>query len=752
MESIEIPDTGQAPLLVIANHHVPLNKHLCINCDGMVQRFAYAKYLSKYILPYNGWGQTRMHWVTDKRTTPVYLLQPNFNAVFMSANHGCHLCSLFVNQFRIERRGLPDLAKLPDTSQCLVGLLFNKTPKVEGALYDLQMVFTILSTKENINIKLQVRPIEGQKIPIVGVPQGLEFPLINLRTCTYTPTAQDQERSHRLRAIYGWLEDCLERHEKCQSVSEAAAERSDLPARLIHVGSAGDFSDLRLVEVLPDQPRPRWITLSHSWGPKGSINLKLSQSNIEGLKAKISFESLTENFKDAVVTARNLGERFGTLFLWIDALCIIQDSVSDWATESIKMGSIYSNSFCTFFACRGVDPSAGLWDTPDTLSRHECCIEGGPNSCLRGRWQIRDVDAFKNGVQNSKLCSRAWAHQESNLATRRLYFAPGQVFWGCYQGVKQEMDPGSVLLEASTTAETGGLSMLAIQCDRDSTRQQKLDKSYSIWLEIATQHSVRDITYATDRLPSLAAIAKVMLDWIEYPDDYIAGTWKSFFWACILWQIRSPDKVSKAQNGSPSWSWTSVAGAVHFLIRPAYIVGINRKLESFFPEIWCDEYCSQPAQPEFAMGALLEASVKVRGRVLRLKMHVRVARDREIPLLAKFQRHGQDLSTVLPVSLDFMSDWKETGYFDVFALIVARDSDYAVTKAPTRERLFCIILRKDEKPGPVYSRCGLFEIADFRPETPWGKVLEEQARTVELDSETEYHESHGNGVYTLTLA
>ena len=749
MPSIEIPDTGQTPLLEPPSQHVQLNKHLCVNCDDMVQRFTYAKYFYRHILPSN----TRMQFPVDKRKTPLYRLQPNFHAVSVSANHGCHICSLFVNQFQIRRRGNLDLETSPDTSDCIVGLLFNRTPKVEGALYDLVMTFEIFSLKKSVSLKLQLRPIEGQEIPIIGVPErGLKFPVIDTRTCTYAPTAHEKGHSCRLETIYEWLEECLKHHKLCRSVSEAASKLGTPPARLIDIGLASDFSDLRLLDVSLDLPLPRWVTLSHCWGPPGSISLRLLQSNVDELKKQIPFGSLTKNFKDAIMTARHLAERFGTLYLWIDAICIIQDSDSDWARESIKMGHLYSNSLCTLFACRGTDPSAGLWEPPTALSMHECCIEGGPNSCLRGRWQIRDIYAFENSVQRSHLCSRAWVHQEDNLATRRLYLASGQLYWGCCQGIKQEMNPKLVLLKPSLSANTGGHSLLAIQCDPDLTRQQKLDKTYSIWLEIAAHHSGRGITRATDRLPSVAAMAKVIGDWQKSPDDYIAGTWKNFFWACILWEIRSPDKATKAENGSPSWSWTSVTGAIHFVIRPAYIFGTNRKLEAFCPEATYAEFHFQPAQPNFVMGGLLGASVKVRGRVLRLKMHARVETDRHIPLLAKFHYNGQELPTNLIPCLDYMSDWRATGDFDVFALVVARDRDYEGTESsPTKERLFCLVLRKAEALEAVYTRCGAFQIADLRPEAPWSKLLEEQARTVELKGKTEYHELHGGGIYTITL-
>lgn len=749
-EYVVIPDTGQPSLLAPPSQHVQLNKHLCVACDVMVQRFAYAKYFHKYILPGTGQsGGARMQHTNDRRTTPVYQHLSDLRALAKSAEGGCHLCSLFVNQLHIQRQGLVDLETLPNSSKCLVGLLFNKTPQPGGALYDLVMLFEDFSVKQNVELHLHLRPVDGQIVPIIGYPKGLPFPILeDGATCSFEPTATGQEHSRQLDTINSWLEGCLTHHSLCSSVSSSARSSAILPARLIHVGSASNFSDLKLVEVSPGQPPPRWVTLSHCWGPPGSIPLTLSDSNLEQLKKKIPFRSLANNFKDAVGATRHLAERFGPLYLWIDALCIIQGSTQDWASEAPKMGHLYAGSLCTLFACRGTDSSAGLWESSLALSKHECYIQGGADSCLRGRWQIRDVDSFENSVQRSKLCSRAWVHQEVNLSTRRIYFAPGQLYWECCQCIRQEMDPGE-LPSSYSLGKTGALALMPINYDRELTHQQRTEKLYGTWLANVEQHSSLGITYASDKLPSLAATAQIMVELLKSPNDYIAGTWKSIFWACILWEIRSPTEVSKAENGSPSWSCTSVLGAVHFVIRPAYFSGTNRKLDALSPEATFDQFDAQPVLKDFPMGQLSEASVRVKGRVLKLKMHLTVDSRQEMPLFAQIHYAGQILATPLPMRLDHMEDWKATGDYDFFALVVAHDSDYSVS--PENERLFCLVLQKAAEISPIYYRRGVFEIGDFRTDTLWGRVLEEQAKTVNMLGVGDYDESYGDGIYSITL-
>jgi hypothetical protein len=53
----------------------------------------------------------------------------------------------------------------------------------------------------------------------------------------------------------------------------------------------------------------------------------------------------------------------GIDFLWIDSLCIIQDSTSDWKGESAKMASIYENAFLTIASTKSKEGAAGCYTT-----------------------------------------------------------------------------------------------------------------------------------------------------------------------------------------------------------------------------------------------------------------------------------------------------------------------------------------------------------------------------------------------------
>jgi hypothetical protein len=86
------------------------------------------------------------------------------------------------------------------------------------------------------------------------------------------------------------------------------------------------------------------MTLSHCWGLVDFF--KLTTKTLSLMLAGIGTDTLASTFQDAIRTARFLGVEY----LWIDALCILQDSKEDWELESATMGKVYGNGLCNLAA------------------------------------------------------------------------------------------------------------------------------------------------------------------------------------------------------------------------------------------------------------------------------------------------------------------------------------------------------------------------------------------------------------------
>jgi Heterokaryon incompatibility protein (HET) len=91
----------------------------------------------------------------------------------------------------------------------------------------------------------------------------------------------------------------------------------------------------------------RYAALSHMWGDVESAPpLRAIRSNYNDLKNGIPLGRLPRNFADAVETCRRLSIKY----IWIDSLCIIQDSIDDWKTEAATMHLVYKNALITITA------------------------------------------------------------------------------------------------------------------------------------------------------------------------------------------------------------------------------------------------------------------------------------------------------------------------------------------------------------------------------------------------------------------
>jgi hypothetical protein len=78
----------------------------------------------------------------------------------------------------------------------------------------------------------------------------------------------------------------------------------------------------------------------------------------------VSLEVFPATIRDAVVITRALGVKF----LWVDALCMIQDSRVDWEIKSPKMSEIHANSLITIIAANASLVTSGIFESRGTTT------------------------------------------------------------------------------------------------------------------------------------------------------------------------------------------------------------------------------------------------------------------------------------------------------------------------------------------------------------------------------------------------
>lgn len=204
-----------------------------------------------------------------------------------------------------------------------------------------------------------------------------------------------------------------------------------MPTRLLDVGSL-DQPQLRLHLTIPNSPQISYMTLSHCWGQLRIKRLELG--TLRQMREKIDMHDLTRTFQDAIQFTRESGIKF----LWIDSLCIIQDSPTDWEKESEMMRDVYKNAFCNITATAAPDGRSGCFFERDLVLSQSLRVEigsGGAGPPILYDFIFRDE--WKRSVVDAPLNRRAWVLQEKFLSPRTLHFARDQLFWECHELVRR---------------------------------------------------------------------------------------------------------------------------------------------------------------------------------------------------------------------------------------------------------------------------------------------------------------------------
>jgi hypothetical protein len=189
--------------------------------------------------------------------------------------------------------------------------------------------------------------------------------------------------------IRTWLKHCKTNHTICSGVKTSSVALTTKHFWVIDV-------EHRCIIRAPENCQ--YIALSYVWG--GVPQLELSEDNFEQLTQRQSLkeEYLTTTIRDAMELTRKLRERY----LWVDALCIIQDS-DEIRQQSIQdMGRIYADSLLTIVSATCVsanDPLHGVSKKRDWKQWYQ---KISPSLTLSAHFD------FKDYLMCSTYSERAW--------------------------------------------------------------------------------------------------------------------------------------------------------------------------------------------------------------------------------------------------------------------------------------------------------------------------------------------------------
>ncbi len=98
-----------------------------------------------------------------------------------------------------------------------------------------------------------------------------------------------------------------------------------------------------------------------------------------------------------------------------------------------------------------------------------------------------------------------------------------------------------------------------------------LDEALAVmgWYRLLEYYSRRKLSYAIDQLPAISALGGEVQKLTDA--RYLAGLWAKdgdIPIRSLLWYSIKPN--TRARNGSPSWSWSSVLGPIRHVSSNMY--------------------------------------------------------------------------------------------------------------------------------------------------------------------------------------
>jgi hypothetical protein len=322
--------------------------------------------------------------------------------------------------------------------------------------------------------------------------------------------------------------------------------------RLIEVGTGTTM--LRIVEScgLP----VKYTALSYCWGD-AQIPIT-TKANLEGRHRYLEWNCLPKVFQDAIVVTRALGLKY----IWIDAICIIQDDDLDMSAQLSQMAQVYHEAYLVISA----DSASSANDRLLKERVSQLYLRtSAPNKSTRGSEILfheymnhESLGGRTKADRKWPLARRGWTLQERFLATRIIHISNTEVVWECNERLRCEckyMD--------RTTKDSENLSWTSLRSRyiHNSDVGVSENKRAECWCLIVREYSGRLFSKDYDRLPAISGLASRFAK--SGIGEYRAGIWTKHILRMISWH-RSPAESGRrlVEYLAPSWSWASMVGQI----------------------------------------------------------------------------------------------------------------------------------------------------------------------------------------------
>jgi hypothetical protein len=313
----------------------------------------------------------------------------------------------------------------------------------------------------------------------------------------------------------------------------------------------------------------RYAAMSYCWGAPDDATRQL-QTNHATYKERLSgfpIISASPVLRDVIKVARVIG----IPYLWIDALCIIQDDLDDWEQESASMADIYKNAFITICTPASDTCQKGFLERQSSYTPIN--FQSRVNTSITGVINLRFIGAFPFSTdsvrgfyadmafQESNWSQRAWVFQEQMLSRNLLVFGASKLHFLLHGDLYSE-------------GEEDCLAEYSNQISHDTLPSSLQAEWHDLRTWVMRNYSKLKLTKQSDKFPAISGLASTFFK--SCPDQYLAGLCKGtlsrdIFWSSLLHGL-SITKAALLESleaphsyVAPSWSWASRSHGVVFV-------------------------------------------------------------------------------------------------------------------------------------------------------------------------------------------
>lgn len=373
-------------------------------------------------------------------------------------------------------------------------------------------------------------------------------------TCVLLPCLGLNGDAHRVRPfldpnlIKGWIRQCKDSHTACSQQRKAT-----FPVDLILI----DTEDVCIVDVSPGT-EPPYLALSYTWGGVSQPELTKATRAKRAIKGSLTDLRIPRTILDAMRLAKVIGYRY----LWVDALCIVQDDSSIRHRQIAQMYDIYQSADVTLVPADSANCSKAI----PGVSLGRQAIQSQMAYNIHNLPLLKLPASIKYSIGGSNWKTRGWTFQEELCSQRLLVMLPYCAVFACASALCRE-DLGFEVSHSSQDPQDSLEGLTLLSATIKSLESASLERWTALFQGLVKQYIHRSFSRDDDIENAFFGVSR-MLEPIIGPSYHgiPENCFSEIIHGCWFWDT----SLVRRTPGFPSWSW------VGWIYRPEQTeVGIN---------------------------------------------------------------------------------------------------------------------------------------------------------------------------------